>query len=484
MKVLIDPVYTARPATCSTSYLCWQIMERMIALYDDVFFWLMVPDHMLEIEEELKFVSRYPDRVRLVPYKGTTTDRMKEHWTFPTEFADLMQPAHKDLWDVDAIISSRMQQLQMFRMNSSRFMTYGKGSLRAVIGLEEMPQFAFSQTVSWAPGGALDLLSLANYASADAVVVSSLWARDEILKVARKYLAPSRVIELSKQIFDALPIKLKELGIRSPEKIAEPKDPFNVAFCGRITGTRNFKDVAELFRKQFSYPLGKGNMKFVVSTNSLSSGSSNYGDVSVIDFEQNNREQFYAFLQERAHVAVNLSTVEDFSLSTYEPLLMGVPMIVADRPWSGFLGPTYPFRVKSEVEAYALINWAVKDYAGFYAKFAEWHEGYWKGFVSDEVRNVSTPEIVELLLCRHQDQLQEWLAGREIGASWRELIEKYKTAKKLDLGQMLEENEMMPPWGAPKGAVVTKTPTFQLVKQLAFLAGWKDTQEPGIVVRP
>jgi hypothetical protein len=31
--------------------------------------------------------------------------------------------------------------------------------------------------------------------------------------------------------------------------------------------------------------------------------------------------------------------------------------------------------------------------------------------------------------------------------------------------------------------VVTKTPTFQLVKQLAFLAGWKDTNEPGVVVR-
>jgi hypothetical protein len=222
-------------------------------------------------------------------------------------------------------------------------------------------------------------------------------------------------------------------------------------------------------------------MKFVVSTNSSSSGSSNYGDISIIDFEYNDREKFYAFLKERAHVAVNLSTVEDFSLSTYEPLKMGVPMIVADRPWSQFLGPTYPFRVKTEVEAYALINWAVQDYPALYAKFAEWHDTFWKDWVKSDA-NVSTAEIVEDRLLGHQTQLTAYLAGREIGATWRELIAKQK-GNTLDLGKMLEDADMMPPWGAPKGAVVTKTPTFQLVKQLAFLAGWMDTNEPGIVVR-
>jgi hypothetical protein len=316
-----------------------------------------------------------------------------------------------------------MQQLTMFRLNSSRYMTYGKGTLRAVIGLEEMPQFAFSDTVSHAPGGGLDMLSLANYSAADAVVVSSLWARREILQAARQYMAPSKVRELEKTIYEALPIKLQELNIRSPEKVSEPKDPFNVAFCGRITGTRNFKDVAELFRKQFSYPLGKGNMKFVVSTNSSSSGSSNYGDVSIIDFEYNSREQFYAFLQERAHVAVNLSTVEDFSLSTYEPLLMGIPMIVSNRPWSSFLGPNYPFRVKAEVEAYAWINEFVKNYEATYALFQHWHDTYWKEFVVSD-RNVATATVVDRLLVQHQEDLTAYLAEREMGATWRELIAK------------------------------------------------------------
>jgi hypothetical protein len=448
---------------------------------EDMFFVMLVPETALANEEEMKFLSRYPDRVRLVPYDPITTDRMKEHWTFRSAFADFAQPAHKDLWDVDAIVSSRMNQLLMWRVNSTRRMTFGKGSLRAVIGLEEMPQFSFSDTVSWGPGGNMDLLSLANYASADAVVISSLWARKEVLRVAREHLAPSKARRLENDIYEALPIKVKEFNLWSDEKIAEKKDPTNVAFCGRITGTRNFTDVAELFRKQFSFPLGKGNMKFVVSTNSSSSGSSNYGDVSIIDFEYNDREKFHAFLQERAHVAVNLSTVEDFSLSTYEPLLMGVPTIVANRPWSEFLGPTYPFRVKNEVEAYAWINEAVQEYGTFYARFRDWHESWWKEFVQSP-RNIQTSEVVEELLARHQLRLTEFLKEREMGQKWRELIAAQK-GKTLDLGKMLEAADMMPPWGAPKGAVVTKTPTFQLVKQLAFLAGWKDTLEPGVVVR-
>ena len=35
MKILIDPVYTGRPSTCSTSYLAWEIIDRLCARHDD-----------------------------------------------------------------------------------------------------------------------------------------------------------------------------------------------------------------------------------------------------------------------------------------------------------------------------------------------------------------------------------------------------------------------------------------------------------------
>ena len=120
MKILLDPVYTALPSSCSTSYLFWQIIEELIAARDDVFFHLLVPQSALENDDEKDFLLRHQDRVRLVPYDGGCRDRMREMWTFPTEFADILHPASVGFFDVDAVISSRIHQLAMFKFNSAQ----------------------------------------------------------------------------------------------------------------------------------------------------------------------------------------------------------------------------------------------------------------------------------------------------------------------------------------------------------------------------
>ena len=56
MKVLIDPVYTGRPSTCSTSYLAWDVIEHFIAQSDDTFFYLLAPEGMEQVD--LDFVGR------------------------------------------------------------------------------------------------------------------------------------------------------------------------------------------------------------------------------------------------------------------------------------------------------------------------------------------------------------------------------------------------------------------------------------------
>ena len=163
-------------------------------------------------------------------------------------------------------------------------------------------------------------------------------------------------MELDKNVHEAIPVKLEPLKLNTPKKMWKPGEDFNVVFTGRTTGTRNFKEVAELFRAHFAYSVGKAHVKFIISTQSLSFGAIDPGEIDFITVEKNNREEFHKLLKERAHVVVNLSTVEDFSLSTYEPLLYGVPAVVATEPWSEFLGPTYPFRAKDFTHAYALIK--------------------------------------------------------------------------------------------------------------------------------
>ena len=59
------PVYTGRASTCSTSYLAWKIIERLIGWRDDVFFYLMMPPQALAHEQDSDFVHRHADRVML-----------------------------------------------------------------------------------------------------------------------------------------------------------------------------------------------------------------------------------------------------------------------------------------------------------------------------------------------------------------------------------------------------------------------------------
>jgi hypothetical protein len=161
-----------------------------------------------------------------------------------------LSPGDTPIWDFDVVLSSRTQQLPFMRNVSGREVAnYPKGTQRLFIGLEEMPVLSFRDTVSWAAGGNMDLQTLAAYSSAGAMVINNLWTKAEVLKLARQWLSPSRVIDLSKSIHEALPVKLERLAVKKPKKLG---DTLTVVFAGRMAGTRNFKEVAELFRKHFS----------------------------------------------------------------------------------------------------------------------------------------------------------------------------------------------------------------------------------------
>lgn len=460
----------------------WELVERLKAQRDDVFFLMMVPKSAMDNEVEQKFLLRYPDRVRLIPYDGGTRDRMREIWTFPTEFADLLHPASKQAWDVDAIVTSRMHQLAMFRYNSARRSSYGRGSMRYIVGMEEMPIFGFSQTVAWHEEEFTDLVSLANYAAADKVAISSFWGKRRVLQSARAWLSPSKARALESQIIEGAPATLERLKL----KIGKAPEVTQVVFCGRAVSSGNFQAVAETFRKQFSFPVGKGQMEFSVSTNSAGVSAEKFGDMSMVSIEQNGREAFYEFLDKRATVALNLSQVNDFSMSTYEMLLHGVPVIVYEKDWTDFLGSDYPFRVKTEVEAYAMVNWFAQDYVGAMAAFAKWEGSTWKA-LTEACVGKSTPDQVADLVLKHEADLQKWIVDGGIGSSYKELMQKLAAdtapGTKLDLDKALRGAKMQAPSDLSYKNVIGRTPIFQMVKQLALLEGFTDTLETGVVMR-
>lgn len=484
MKVLIDPVYTGKAHKCSTSYLAWQIIEGLAAWRDDVFFYLMYPTASEASDEEMAFLSRMPDRVRLLPYPYIQADRVEEMFKLHDDLIRYLAPGDTPVWDYDVVLTSRMPQLPFMRNVSGRETNWSKGTQRLFVGLEEMPIFSFRDTVSWAAGGNMDLQSLAAYQSAGAVVINNLWTKDAVNRVARQWLSPSQVLALSKGMHEAVPVKLSRLDTTSKKPIG---DTLNVVFAGRMTGTRNFKEVAELFRKHFSYPLGKGRkVRFIVTTNSMSTGSVDVGEIDFMEIQHNNREQFHALLKNEAHVVVNLSTVEDFSLSTYEPLLFGVPVIVPSHPWADFLGKDYPFRTGSFTDAYAAVKAFATDYDAQLEAFASWEATTWRSLVEGP-KNVSTMELLRELLSDHEARLHKKLADGDAGATYRQLVEEIgasgqKTARPLDYAH--EQGYFLTNAKQWRGIPVGKRPCEHLLKVYMNIAGWRDTLEPGVMIRP
>lgn len=484
MKILIDPVYTGKAHRCSTSYLAWELIDGLSKWRDDVFFYLLYPKASEAKEDEWDFLNRHKDRVKLLPYPYLQADRLEEMFKLHEDLIHYLAPGDTPVWDFDVVISSRIQQLPFMRNVSGRESNYPHGTHRLFIGLEEMPVFSFRDTVAWAAGGHMDLSSLAAYQSAGAVVINNLWTKSEVMKVARNWLAPSKVMELSKGIFETVPVKLQRFAAAKPKPLG---DKLNVVFTGRMTGTRNFAEAAELFRKHFSYPLNKGGkeLRFIVSTNSSSTGSADMGDISFMEVQHNNREKFHALLKEEAHVVVNLSKVEDFSLSTYEPLLFGVPVIVLNYPWTDFLGADYPFRVKDFTQAYAAVKRFATDYDVQLTAFRKWEKTTWKTVVEGH-RNVSTLERVAQLVGDHEAYLQKRLNDMDGGAMYRNLVEEIIKAKLSPVDALKfarERGFFYTNSKVFKGIPIGKRASAYLLKVYLNMTGFVDTNEPGVLVK-
>lgn len=478
---MIDPVYTARADQCSTSFLVWEIIEHMIQDRDDVFFYLMYPESSQGNPLEMDFLNRHPDRVTLIPYPYVKTDRVSEMFKLDNNMVKYLAPGESPVWDYDVVLTSRIPQLPFMRYVANRTTNFSKGTHRLFLGLEEMPMFSFRDTVPWHDH--MDFTSLNAYDSSGGIVINNLWTKKLVNQVARGLLAPSKVISITNNMHEALPVRLKRIDTK---QVTHPTDTLNVIFAGRMTGTRNFKEVADVFRKHYSYPIGTSkDLKFIVTTNSQSQGASDAGETDFMDIQKNTRVQFHALLQSTAHVVVNLSTVEDFSMSTYEPLTFGIPVIVPNKPWTSFLGEDYPFRTHSTTDAYAMVKEFAEDYEGQMVKFRKWEETTWKELVEGP-RNVPTAELTRDLIYAHEKRLHADLNGRDAGAMYKGLIQELidkgdEIIRPLDYAQ--EKGQLTTTAKSWTGIPITLRPSQYLLKVYANLMGFQDTNEAGVLKR-
>lgn len=485
MKILFDPLFTAKPSVCSTCYLIWEIIEHIAKQRDDVFFYLLYPSQFDAVPEEMAWLAARNEatgnRTLLVPFEYRYRDRMREVFCFSPALQLLMFPIESPLWDTDVVLTSRVQQISNFRGNTGRPVGFPFGTYRQVIGLDEMPMFSFRESILWATKH-MDMSSLSNYLSANAVILNNFWVKPKVSELARNYLSPSTVMRLLGQIHEATPVKLQRLRLK---KVTKTPPVLNVMFSGRMSGTKNFGEVADLFRKHFAYAMGgkTERLKFTVSTHSVESGAQSVGEVEgVIEIEHNSREAFYEFLTKRAHVGITMSAAEDFSLATYEPILFGVPMLVPTKPWTDFLGPDYPFRFKSTVEAYSVISAFLEDYPGQYARFAAWEKSFWKGFV-ESTKNRSIPELFYSLVRSNEETVKaEFPADGERGQFFKDICQKAVDAglKEFDMKDFASKNGSVQPasWDS---VPIGRQAVFHQLKIIMRHFGFVDMLRPGWV---
>lgn len=199
MKILFNPAYTGKPTTCPTSHLVWEIISSVIKWRKDIYFYVMYPTEYKNDDEQMKFPNKHSKWVTLVGYGYNTRDKVSELFKFPNTLVDMSAPISSSVWDAGMIVTSRMPQIPMSKVNSGRPSGFISGSYRTTVGLEEMPILSFRKTVLWSKY--FDLQTMSAYIMSSGIIVNNLWTKNKLRKISKTQLPPSKSMELDSLVY-------------------------------------------------------------------------------------------------------------------------------------------------------------------------------------------------------------------------------------------------------------------------------------------
>lgn len=369
LKILMDPVYSGLLTGCSSAFKCKTLVETAIVKNGRTgwFFYWLIPEVLTQEEEA--WLPAHPN-VRYIKYPYLK-DRMREYALFRKELDEILAFNGSD-WDFDVLFTSRTSMTPVARtvMSSPRQKTIG-GKLKKIMVFEEMIIMDHRPTVAKSDVPAQELQTLAGYLASDVTYIVTEKEQRDIVEVARKYLAPSKVMEMRNRLvrvsqLDTGPARLKDGKFR----FRRGERPMVLTFSGRMEKTAaNLKSVFEIMDKHWIMQ-GDVKLRTLICTVSQATPLTPPDHTEV---RMASREEFWRAAQEEMDVMLVLHQNAEFSLSMVEPMVFGVPLIVIDQAWSRSVwGPNYPFYATSFTEAYGLVKAFHDDYDAMYARFAEW----------------------------------------------------------------------------------------------------------------
>lgn len=260
-KVLLDPIYSAKPSHCASARKMWLLVDYTLKQRDDVFFRWLVPFELSA--EEREWFPKHPN-VELIFYPYNR-DRMREYQVFPRELEELYSFNGK-LWDTDVVVTMRTQQVPNMKIVMTSPRQKNMTWLKKVILYEEMPVMSFKPTVAVSDEIVQDMATLAGYVAADDVLITIQHEKDGIINAAKSFLSMAQVRNLINKIQVASPAKIEKFEEKKKEhRFRRGERPFCLGYTGRmIPSISNLKTIYGLADKNWIMKGDKGDRKSVV----------------------------------------------------------------------------------------------------------------------------------------------------------------------------------------------------------------------------
>lgn len=414
VKILFDPIVTNDPRYCSMNFKMQNAMRWLLENRDDVYCRYLIPD---DNDDEANWVVdrdwllNHP-RVEYIPI-SVRRDRMQEYYRLSDQLSKIVR-FNGEYYDTDIMVTARISMVPQLKtlMSSVRAV---RPLSRKIVTVEDMPVMSFKRCVAQQQPDVQDLQHVTGYLAADRNLFFSFWEKDAMLREARKWLAPSKVRELSEKSFDSSPIQIEGTRLKRPEDVQRTvrrESPFTIAYTQRFEiQHRRSDDVMKLFEKQWIFRGGRDKTRFVVTSNSKSATGSKDTFTEFIEFYRPPREEFWRMMREEVDVVIVMSIDDAYPLSLIEPLLEGTPCVVLDVPYArATLGEDYPFFAANSQAVYAMTKAFFDDYEGMYAKFAAWSKDHYEPLMLK--RNETWfPYLLNEVVDQHIVDMREQLAA-------------------------------------------------------------------------
>jgi hypothetical protein len=494
LKILLDPILTARdPAHCSTYWQFYTFVNTILEQRQDVFFYWPIPDWV--DPEEAKWLPDHPNITYFVVKQHR--DRMNGYVHVNDDMKDAVA-FYGDYWDFDVLLTVRTGMVPMYKMNMISPRQANFAWTKEVWVIEEMPLMSFKKTVAMVNPQVQDPMCLLGYLSSDQTFIISYHEKREILQIAREWFPPSKVKEIDSRIRNVVPAQKENYDLKNPDAYFDPNktQQFCVAYVGRMMKAQsNLDKVYEAMTNTWIIR-GEKSVKLLVLT--VSTGGQAAWPPDHIEVQQAPREEFWRICREEMHLMIVMHEDSGFSLSLIEPMMMGVPTLCLPAPWAvALLGKDYPFYVKNEDEAYAMMKMFYEDYETMYARYIDY---FHNSFVPLFKKRFAEDLLYDLLVKRVTnfetgmlDKYRKATEGRKSNQIVEAILKHVEGKEEFNLFEaMLELAESgvlkslqrkLADGDRDKRGIVWSTPWNDMRLLMKAHHGWEDTSGVGTLKR-